>query len=347
MNFFKSIYPKRALWILDFGAEKTVALAAERREDGSFRVLGAGDSRTLGLESGRVVHLGDAAESAVDALRKAERSAGVKPKRVYINFDDPLIQSVRARGSKSLSGEGEIGRDEAREAIQTAARTVERFERSTVYSFVTGYIIDDRDPVENPLGVFGRKLEASVYFLQARSEICEDWKRVAARAHLEESILVLSCWSMACGVLPPKDRVRKRLIIDLGRDFINLVVFEKNGICDYRIIASGPERDILEAARELAAGHENPMEVLITGDLAEDAGILNVLKEGLETPVNVAAPYAGAVSGTTILNQPRYSSVVGLLGIADEMEKKDLLAVQRGFFNSVKGRAMEFINEYF
>ncbi|MGH7198752.1 MAG: hypothetical protein ACREH5_08455 [Candidatus Omnitrophota bacterium] len=348
MNLVKSIYAKKAFSVLDFGAERVAAVVAERESPESFRVLGAGDARAEGVTAGDITHLGDAVEAVVEAVRKAERSSGVALETLYYNFDDTEIESVLAEGSRSLIGEGEIGQGDIDEARETAERMAGHYEKNIVYSRAIRFVIDERDIVDNPIGVFGRHLHVTTHLLQAASARCQDWQKLMRRAKLDKAVRVVSAWSTAYGVLSPEERKKRRLIADLGNDLVSVFVFENGRISAHRVFApgkaaAGPAAEkTVSAAETLIAQHPGVEEALLTGDRAEEPAFLEAFKK-MSVPARVAAP-----RGVAKLQFPKYASLAGLLCVAEELEKKtSILHNRRGLLMDVKERAVSFMNEYF
>jgi cell division protein FtsA len=348
LNLVKNIYSKKIYFALDFGAERVAAIVAERESPEGFRVLGAGDARAEGLADGGITHLGDAVEAVVEAVGKAERSSGLRAETLYYNFDDPGMESRFAEGSKTLAGEGEIGPADVDDARQMAERMAGHFEKNIVYSRETRFLIDERDAVEDPVGAFGRHLHATVHLLQARSAHCQDWQKLMRRAKIDKAVRVVSPWSTAYGVVPPREREGRKLIADLGGDLVSVFLFENGRVsaCSFfapgRSTAGETAERALSAATALAAKSHGPEEVLLTGDRAEEPVFLEVFKRG-----PLASRVAPAL-GIPKLNAPRYASIAGLVSVAEELEKKiPMLHNRRGLLLDVKERAVTFINEYF
>ena len=334
---------------MDFGSEKTRVLVGVRENDRSFRILGAGESPSMGIREGEIAHLGDAVESVMAAVEKAEDSAGLAVNTLYYNFDDAQIQSIRACGSETIKGEGEIRASDIRQAAETAQRLVGDYQKSIVYAREINFLIDDRDVVTQPLGVFGRKLEIRLHMLMARAEHCEAWRKLVERAGIDRGVPVISAWSAAYAIVPSQDRRRKRLILDAGRDFLNIFIFGNNMISDHRVLLT-KKADFPEAAGEWAAVVKEWLrretgleEMLVTGDLADDEGLVGRLQPAASLPVRRASP-----SGVAELGQPSYASLVGLLSVADEIKRKSpLLSDRGGLLATAKKKAVSLFHEYF
>ncbi len=338
MSFVRRIYSKQSLSVLDFGPERVAVLIGEKKPDGTFHILGAGDSEARGVKDGEIVHLGDAVESAVQAIRTAEKAGGIKIRTLYINYDDPNVKSVKSRGSKILKGEGEIQGSDIQEACETAERLAAHFEKKPVYSKAISFLIDDRDLVSNPAGVFGRKLEALVHLVQASSVSVEKWLRFIERCGVKKGTLVFSAWSAAYSVLPKADREKKRLIVNMGRDFSQVFIFAQDRIMDYQCLSMKnknlAERGtyLLKGVKELLDKHPDSEQVLATGDFSKNEQAVLGLKE-LSVPFHPSG---------------EASSLLGLLFVADELEKKrPILRRDKGLLTNVKEKATAFINDYF
>ena len=349
MNLVKKIYAKNILTVLDYGFESAIVLVAEKKEDGHFQMIGAGDSAAQGVHQGEVTHLGDVTESIVEALKKAESSSGIKVEKLYYNFDDPQMRSVFSRGSKLLDGEGEIRASDIEEARKVAERLAGDFEKSIIYSKEVQFVIDGHDDVINPIGVFGKRLDVLVHILQARSSHYDVWHRLMQRTQVSRCTPVLSAWSTAYGLLSKDDRIKKRLILDLGKDLVNAFVFYHGRINHYRVKPEQGEGQlpltdpVVALTKEFLSSELGVEEVLITGDRAQDQAIQGHGGGQIPIPFRVAAPL-----GVPKLHDPRYASLVGLLSVADEIESKmPMLRAERGIFSDVKQKALSLINEYF
>ena len=346
MSFVRKI-SNRILSALDFGPRSVIALMADKGPDGSLRILGGGECPARGMRSGAITHLGDAVECAVEASRKAQKAAGAGMGAVYFNFKDAAMEIRRPVGHKSLSGEGQIRASDVAQTCAIAERSVGRFDRFIAYSSQTGFLIDDRDAVANPVGVFGRKLEASLIVFLARSEAVEGWRKLIRRSGFQKGVPVLSAWSTALGVLPPEDRRGRKLILDLGEDFFSFFVFDDNRVVDYRGTAPGAGGGVFphgaaKVLREFLGANAPADPVLVTGDLAEDEKTVRALGVLLPQPPRVVSP------GLSGLAHPRFSSAAGLLSAADELETKARMThPRRGLIGRVRRKAEAFISEYF
>lgn len=345
MNFAKKIYARKTISVLDFGSENVYVLIAHRKESGKFEILGGGDAKSSGLKNGEFVYVGDAVESVVEATRKAEKSAGFKIDSIYYNVDDVKMESFVSAGSKVLSGEGQISLRDIQTATDVAHRVAGRFEKKVLYSAQTQYVIDDRDPVANPVGIFGRKLDVTLHVLAARSDYLDLWSQVMQRAHFRRSVPALSLWSSVKGVFGSDPSADRKIFWDMGNDLLNVGYLEGGRLVDYRGIltsgigATGISGMVEAVSADFLKRHPAALEIALTGDLAESFSISPL-------PGLTSKKYYPA--GAEKLTEPKYSALVGLLSVASDAEREDaLIRPERGLVADLKEKTAAFINDYF
>ncbi len=351
MNFINRI-SRKVFSALDFEVEKVSVWIGENK-NGQPRSLGLGQAPSRGIRQGQVTHTGDAVESVVEALQEAERQAGTSVGTLYYNFTDPALQCLVSRGSKTLKGEGQIRAADLKEVRQAAERLVGHFERNIIYSRETGYTIDERDFVANPLGVFGRKLDVQMRILTATSALCDTWQKIMSRAGVKRSVRVASAWSTAYGILPKEDREIYRLIVDSGGsgDFLNIFIFGNNMICDHRVVLLDPGTPVSEegflpllaAAKELLTETFPVEKILVAGRQNSRGEISSLLRKSFDLPVSEVSPRS--VQGLENLSQ---TGLVGLLAVADELENKNLiLHHDKDLMGTLKEKTATFLSDYF
>lgn len=344
MKFARDIVPKRTLCALDIRSGSVLCVIAHGGSDG-FRILGVGEAPVKGIERGEITHLGDAVETVVSAIGGAEEASGARAETLYYNFSDANMRSTHPRVSKNLSGEGEIRASDIEEARKLGERLVSDFENAILYSKPVSFLIDDRDLVTNPIGVFGRKFDVWVHVLQAGSSRSEVWQKLIERAHFGKAVRVLSALSVCQGLFPKAGQAGGRIVADLNRDEASAFVVENGGLSDY---ASAPVtgRDHWETgaalAEKLIQKHPNA-EVWLTGEYADEPKTVKAFGERVRRDVLVGRP-----QGISELSDARHASIAGLLRIAQAHDRRaNLMRKNRGIFDNVKDKAASFIHEYF
>ncbi len=334
---------------MEAGSEQVVIVIADKKDDGGLRILGGGEAPLRGLEKGEFTDAGDFVECVTEACAKAEKSAGLRLEKLYYNLDDAKIESVRPGGSRILDGEGEIQPADVRAAVHAAERIAGDFEKKIVYSTEIDYVIDGQDPVADPVGIFGHKLDVKVHLLLARAGRWDVWDRLIRRAGYRKSAAVLSGLSSAYGVLSPEERRGKRILWDAAKDYLNGLVMEDGRILEYRTLLRGSNgweqlSGVVPAlCQEFQKKHPGVSEVVLTGESSGDERLAAELKEELDIPVRAVAP-----SGIEKLTDPRHASLAGLLKLAGEIEgKKMTLRPEKSTIASARAKVQSFLSDYF
>ena len=339
----------KKIWALDFGRDFATVAAAEARPDGELRLLGGGQSPAKGLTAGDFDSLGDATEAIVAAVRQAERSSGLKCETLFFNVDDLSLESTYSTGSKALAGEGQIRPEDVRDAMETALRMVGRFEKSAVYSCATGFVIDGRDHVLNPVGVFGRQLDVSMHVLLARAEHREHWQKVIERSRLKQGIPVLSILSASYGVLNAEEHHRHVLLWDLGHDYLSAARLREGALWEALVLkadgllVSEVASAVLLHSKKMKQNDPAMEEIMLTGDWAEKESLVEKISGQWDGTVSVKAP-----GGVAELASPRQASLAGLLRVAAESHKGPRSSqLGKNLVLGLRQKAATLINEYF
>lgn len=347
MNVVRRFTPKKTLALLDPGSRRTTA-AIVRPSAGAWLVAGTGVSASRGIEAGQVRHLGDAVETVVEALKAAEREAGgLRADELYYAYDDDAIESVLAQGSVSLKGEGEIRPADVRQLRRSTERLVSSFEKHVVYSHEIRFLIDDRDAVQDPVGVFGTKLDVELRALVTRSERHDAWTRVMERAHLRRAVPVASAWASAAAVIAPAEESKRLLVVNGREGLVSVSVARGGGICEHKTLRSDAGRQPRELAENLARAAEEWKSqgldgCVLTGLLPDDPQWLSLLSDFLELTVESRKPSLGR------LRASEEATLAGLATVAAELEASfPALRADKGLFVTVRQKAESFLNEYF
>ncbi len=334
---------------MEVGAETVYVVLADKKSGGELRLLGGGEARVRGLENGEITNTGDLVEAVTEAAGKAQKSAAASIGKLYFNFDDAAVESAWPVGSRILDGEGEIQISDVRAAVGSAERIAGNFEKKIIYAAEAEYMIDDKDPVEEPVGIFGHKLDVKAHLVLVRAGRADAWSRLLDRAGFSRSTAVLSGFSSAHGVLNRQERAETRIVWDLDRDYLNGLVISGGRVLEYRTLLYTPARwsgladSIAALCGEFKKTHPRVSETVFTGALAKDAQILAELKSRLEMPSRIGVP-----AGPSRLADASCASLAGLLEVAGEIEKKSIvMRPEKDTLSRARVKVQSFLSDYF
>jgi len=306
--------------------------------------LGVGESSAQGFFDGSLESLSDGAEAIVSSLRKAERQSGLRCETLFFNREDPTLESHYSTGSKTLTGEGQIGSLDIHQVMQMALRMTGCFEKSAVYSCPIRFLVDGKDLMTNPLGVFGRQLDVTMHVLLASAETGERWERLIQRCGLEQSHAVPSVRSTLYGVLSPEEYQKKILLWDLGRDYLH-GAWTHEGSIQQAIVLKANTLSEKEVGQVVLLNSADCVyeEMVLTGDLTENESLVDQIRSQCQQPVLVKAP-----KGVGELHELGQASLAGLLRVASEFHNnRSSSQLGESLFLDLRQKAVALIKDYF
>jgi cell division protein FtsA len=339
----------RKIWALDFGAEATTVVVAEEKSRRDIKLLAKAQYPTRGLQASLVTSVGDIVESVFESVRSAERMCGLKCDKLNYNYDDASIEIARPAGSKTLAGEGQIGRADIADAERIALRTIGHFERSPIFVNPIHFLMDGKDSVVNPIGVFGHELEVRLFILLGRAAHVQQMKRVFERAGINKTHFVVTALSAAYGVLDEAAHKKRTLVWDMGRDLVQGAVTQQGILYDFDIFVSG-DLSIADIAKRISAQTREIMrrtgfieEVVLTGDLSEKDALASALSDHVSLPMAAQSPTL-----VTHLTRPQDASLAGLVHLALEKQSRmPSVKPSREALAGLKDKTTSFLNDYF
>jgi cell division protein FtsA len=292
---------KRGLLIagLDLGSTKTCAVIAEATGDARLpgaKVLGVGTARSGGVRRGVVRDIEETTRSIVQAMRDAERMAGVQVPSVYCGVAGEHVKGQTSTGLASVRGD-EITRADV-ERVDAVAKAVSLGgDRELLHHIPQEYKVDAQGGIFDPVGMTGLRLEVEMYLVSVPSTAAQNLRRSVERAGYRVADLVLEPLAAAQAVLSEEEKELGCALIELGGGSTNVAVFQDGKI---RHIAS----------LRFAGSH-------VTGDIVQGLGVTQADAEWLKE--HFGAAYMPLVDPDEVVELP------GTPGQGPRQAKRELL----------------------
>lgn len=224
---------------LDIGTTKICAVIAEAGR-GPARVMGIGTSATEGLRRGVVVDVDQTVESIGRAVSQAQVMAGGEVGEAWVGIAGEHIRTFESRGAVAVEGRGREVVPLDRERAIAAARTVAiPFDQEVLHVIPQGFALDNQDGIRNPEGMFGVRLETSVYMVTGAVTSVQNLCRSVERSGLDVGDIVLESLASSSGVLTEEERDMGVALIDLGGGTADLAVYRGGSIRRSAVIGAG------------------------------------------------------------------------------------------------------------
>lgn len=217
---------QRVVAAIDIGTTKVVALVGQQGADGLVEVVGVGVAPSKGMKKGVVVNLEEAAEAVRTAIDRAERSSGFKIVSAYVGIAGSHISSLNNRGVVTVSAPDRVISEEDVERAIESARTINvPANREIVHVLPRSYTIDGQEGIQNPIGMYGFRLDVEVHIVTAAATAIQNLVEAVRRAGIEVDDIVLESLASAEAVVSEEEREIGVVLADVGGGTTDICVF--------------------------------------------------------------------------------------------------------------------------
>ena len=274
---------------LDLGTAHTTAIVAAVHGDlprtPTLRVLGVGNTRTMGLRRGIVSDIEEATHSIRKAVEEASRVAGVTPDSLYVGIAGEHVRAMCSTGVVAISGH-EIMRPDVDRVNEVARAMAIPQDRELLHAIPQEYRVDKTDGIRDPVGMIGTRLETEMYLVTIGSSPAMNLRKSIERAGYKTRELVLEPLASALAVLTEEEKELGVILLELGAGTTDLAVFHEGKIRHLGTIPYGGNA--------------------VTSDLVQGLGITNSDAEQLKEAYGCA--YEPMVDAEQVIAMPASAS---------------------------------------
>jgi len=340
---------------IDIGTYHIKVVAAESPEKNSRslpRVVGCGFAESKGLRHGYIVNDADTIGSVKHALRQAEKSAGVKIKRVFMSVGGIGLGSFVSHGSVMISrADSEVTDIDIQKVIEASEETIPvsySTNRRIIHTIPLQYKIDGRPVLGKPEGMRGSKLEARVLFITSIEQHLNDLISAIEDCGVQVEDVTAAPIAASLVTLTKTQKMAGCVLANVGAETVSIAVFE-NGIPQslevFPIGSTDITNDIalglkvpIEEAEQIKLGTftgtsvpKKKLEEIIDARLSDifelvDAHLKKIGRSGL-LPAGVIITGGGAGLGNIDLfakNTLKLPSRVGMLNVPNQQQNQKI-----------------------
>jgi cell division protein FtsA len=225
---------------LEIGTSKVCAVVGELKRDDSVQILGVGVAPSRGVRKGEIVDLETCGKCIREAIADAEDKSDVMIKNVYLGVTGAHITSFNNRGAYSLPEDREKIFEEDFARVQEAARAAPiPAQNMFVHTILQHYYVDGQDGVLNPVGMFGRKLEADFHIVHGNANRIRNSIQCLCDLDLEIEDIVFTPYAGAQAVLTQNQKNTGVLMIDIGGGTTGYCVYDRGAVAQSGCIGIG------------------------------------------------------------------------------------------------------------
>jgi cell division protein FtsA len=225
---------------LEIGTSKVCAVVGELKRDDSVQILGVGVTPSRGVRKGEIVDLETCGKCIREAIADAEEKSDVMIKNVYLGVTGAHITSFNNRGAYALPEDREKVMEEDFARVQEAARAAPiPAQNMFVHTILQHYYVDGQDGVLNPVGMFGRKLEADFHIVHGNANRIRNSIQCLCDLDLEIEDIVFTPYAAAQAVLTQNQKNTGVLMIDVGGGTTGYCVYDRGAVAQSGCVGIG------------------------------------------------------------------------------------------------------------
>ncbi|MCX6752109.1 MAG: pilus assembly protein PilM [Candidatus Nomurabacteria bacterium] len=216
---------------IDLGSGMTRVIVGEFfKGEKNPKIIGVGESETLGMQHGYVVDPVETTVSVKNAISMAEKSSGVKIKRAFVSVGGISLRGETSSGSAIISkADGEVTSLDINKALQDCEDNLNLNNKKIIQTFHISSRLDGKEVRGRLEGMRGTKLEIKAFFLTYSIQHLEDLIEVIAKAEVETIDVIASPIVLGQIALSERQKIVGVALVNIGQETTSLSVFE-NGL---------------------------------------------------------------------------------------------------------------------
>lgn len=286
---------------LDIGTTKIVAIVGRKNQHGKIELMGVGKSKSLGVHKGIVNNMTQTINSIKMAIAEAEKSAKVPIKKVTVGIAGKHIRSLQHSDHIMRENPAEYITEKDIEQLKNQVKKlVLPVGEEIIHILPQEYKIDSEGNIQEPIGMFGQRLEAKLHIVVGQMSSIMNLVRCVEEAGLEMEALTLEPLASAEAVLSNDEKEAGVALVDIGGGTTDIAIFKDNIIRHTCVIPYGGG--------------------IITDDIKEGCSIIEKHAEQLKVKFGSAIP--------ELEKDSTFVTIPGLHGRADkEISLKSLASI--------------------
>lgn len=225
---------------LDIGSSRIkAALGRYGTKDNLFEILAVESVPSAGVKNDIVCDMAACTQAVSAVLENIEVKAKQKSDHLFLAVSNSILNLDFARGVCLLEKERRITVKDIQRAINSSVEFCLPLDRKLVEVVVGEYVIDGQKGILNPLGMFGRKIEAHTILLHSSLRILSNLIGAVEEAGYTVNELVACCRAQAEFILSPREKETGVVFFEIGDQKSSLAFYKNKSISEIKSFDAG------------------------------------------------------------------------------------------------------------
>jgi cell division protein FtsA len=205
-----------------------------------LEILGVGEAESKGLRKGVISKPDLAVESIKRAVDAAERMSGMEVHDVYVGLSGVHIKGENSSGMIAITSRNrEITQEDIQRVQDTACAISIPSGREVADVLPQEYTVDDQDGINDPLGMLGARLSASVHIITSPVASKQTIINCINRAGFQVADIHLTQLAAGEAVLTDNDREYGAAVVNIGGETTGIAIYLRGVVWHTAVIPVG------------------------------------------------------------------------------------------------------------
>ncbi|HEX6030318.1 MAG TPA: cell division protein FtsA [Tepidiformaceae bacterium] len=247
---------------IDVGSTKVAVIVGDVGEHGETRILGVGVAPAAGLTRGVIDNIQSAREAVRIAVEKAEQACGMRILSGVVGISGNHLASQNNRGIIAIPDRSRpISADDRARVLEAAGQISIPTNRQVLHVLPRGYWVEGTDPVSDPVGMFGGRLDAETHIVSGAVSAIQNLTKCVEGAGVQVDDIVLESIASATSVIQDQERLQGVALVDIGGSTTSLAVFDEGAVAHTACLPIAGSHLTHDLARVLRCPWESAEEV--------------------------------------------------------------------------------------
>lgn len=231
---------RKTVTSLNISGDSITAIICSSDNQGGLAILGGYSVVSRGIEQGMVSDLSEVSAAISESIEKCESLSHTKTISLIAGYDGPAIRTYNTRGSITIAEkDSEISRREIERVTESAKTIALPFDREIIHFVTRGFVLDGRDRIMDPAGMFGTRLEVDMEIVTDVISNLHNLKRAINTAGFEVQDIVLPGIAAGYSVLEDIEKDLGVIFIHISYSATHIVVYNGGQIKSIETIPYG------------------------------------------------------------------------------------------------------------
>jgi cell division protein FtsA len=267
---------------IDIGTTKIVAIVGKKNENGKVEILRLSKALSKGIKRGVVINIKETVAAIRATVEDVQKISGIEFSDVFVGFAGRHIRSMKNSGSVIRNiNDGFITKEEVFKLIESIRTVYIDTGEEVVDVIPQNFVVDNEIEIKSPIGMFGTRLEASIYIVIGQIAANYSIENCMKKANLTVKEFIPDSLASAEAVLTNEEKVAGVIVVDIGGGTTDIVIYHDNIIRHLAVIPFGGNlitKDIMDGCA-IIKRHAEQLKIqygAALGDLAPEDKVVSI-----------------------------------------------------------------------